>query len=459
MASISNHDSPYVGPEYSKDEGVETDKQTNTPITTDFVKTKVADAAQAAISPEELAKKVSFQGPESQESEKVHQRAMSELAPAESSAYVSPETAYVQEGEIVFSAPSQPLAVQAQKANLVALLGQELIITSNLEGPKKGYAPTVQRYLQGLKAEELSHLESLGSGHFKTTFKTYITTRNKLNEYTVKPVAVAAMQTPQEDKDGIVNAIQREKEMLILTAKQHIPGVLPNYGMMTTPHNEDFVVVTKFCNKGSVKNGFGEVGQTMQQRYTIIKNCWEALSQFHAAGFTHRDVKASNFLLHETQNKQIKSYVGDLGLACASNSKSREGRWKNMSVLPPFARTATQGMLSDPKIDTWAFGLMICNIMRAPHEGLAFDCDEEELAKSAIVQKWLDRSLSVAKAQDKVREFIDETFEKAPFSDNQDVNAACRLLVMQMMGASLDEIPDDAEITKAFAAIEKKIYT
>jgi serine/threonine protein kinase len=337
---------------------------------------------------------------------------------------------------------------ERHKEKFMSLMSQNLDVTSRY-GEENDIIPQLNERVNYLKSGNIgTNLEFIGQGQFKTAMKIMISSSNKFGEFKVKPLVVSAITLSDEMAHITKKTFENEKNIMILTAKDSIPGVLPNYGVLHDQQTGNYILVTKYCNKGDLKNYANTMlNNNKKKQIALLKQSWDGLKNFHKTGYSHRDIKLSNFLVHENKQQELKIYLGDLGLAFSSKEFLRDQLSSNLNLLPPFAKRDRSVNLTDPKLDTWAFGLMICNLMRMANPELAYNADEPQFSEILKTQTWMKPNLTQEEAQREVGRFIEETFEKAPLTNDKEVNDNLKKLVTQMMGKNLESIIDENEVT------------
>lgn len=362
-----------------------------------------------------------------------------------------------------------PATGEEMVAKLSDLHVSPLLVNPQYEGDTKHFEAvkdTLRVYESSGVDNAVSNLEVLGSGQYKVALRMNALMQKKSGELTLKPLVLATGISTHKPEDALLDAQKNEIKMVLANVKQKIPGVVPNYGVLQAPLTEEFVLISKFCNRGSLKDAIPTLFQSADtDKVSIIKQCWEPIAHFHQAGLSHRDIKMSNFMMHENAKKESKIYLGDLGLASPSTADEDEVKKlnSNLNLLPPFVFKDQKKMLADPKLDNWAFGLMICNMLRSPHPDLAFDADTKIVGKLSPVMPWLrfcmlsKNPMYAHEASGQIAQFIEETFDKAPISTNPNVNQAFKQLVMDLMQIDLQNIPDDAQISQRLAQIQQLV--
>jgi serine/threonine protein kinase len=361
--------------------------------------------------------------------------------------------------------------IQASKEQMISLIGADHISVSRFTG-EKDYLVKLKNHVKILNN---GNLEYLGKGEFKTVFKINLLVKNKLMQEVEKQIAMSvtkqAITEPKPtnayvsqldvelSKDlaipGRIQTVANELKMLLTTAENPIRGILPNYGVLYDAATHHFVLVTKFCNQGTLDHCFEKISQTDdEQKATLISQCWDNLANLHKAGFSHRDFKSSNILVDKNRKGELKFYLGDLGLSFKSDAKLDPGIKTNINLLPPFACGNPDG-LSNPKYDNWALGLLICEMMRKANPELAFNTDAQNVGDLAHSLPWLQFCLSknpkpeeIEKAKEQIAQFIEETFQKTALFTNEFKNLELKHLVTDLMRINPTQILDDEEVSR-----------
>jgi hypothetical protein len=126
------------------------------------------------------------------------------------------------------------------------------------------------------------------------------------------------------------------------------------------------------------------------RQVSLAKKCCrdalEALGSLHAKGFVHLDVKPENIL-----SKNGEGRLADLGFACKANIETQFfGTPAYFSPELLLARSEKRNILSDPKMDMYAFGMTLLMIVKPElAQGLLnaqYEAQDADWAKEKIVQ-------------------------------------------------------------------------
>lgn len=195
---------------------------------------------------------------------------------------------------------------------------------------------------------DFMHLESatsmLGRGGYAVVWKAL---------YRGDPVAVKELHGERISVRHI-KAFFREA---VLSTKLEHENILKFHGACVQP--PEFLMIFEWCNRGDLGNYLTEKRQMLTQdlRLNLATQATKALSVFHSKGLVHRDLKPTNYLVHETETKTIVK-LADFG-SCRSKH-DRMPLFEGISPLyaPPEIRQLIPWLLKNRDVaDTR--GLMI----------------------------------------------------------------------------------------------------
>lgn len=190
----------------------------------------------------------------------------------------------------------------------------------------------------------------LGSGGFGEVF---------LAEDAVIHDRQVALKVLSRDRSGDHSDLIWEMRTL---AKFSHPGIVAFHHYF---HHEDhLVLVMEYCAGGSVENRLGS-GAPISQNDVFLWGAalCEALSFVHGKGIVHHDIKPANILF--SQDGAIK--LGDFGVANRNAGTQR--------YLPPEMLLGESVTKTDPRVDVYALGLTLLEMLTGNHpfERLSFD--------------------------------------------------------------------------------------
>lgn len=283
---------------------------------------------------------------------------------------------------------------------------------------------------------DINSLNFLGSGNFKNVYKTTLEMKEK-----EKSLAVAVQKPNLQEKE--CTAFATELDRVIEIGSHHIRGLLPLYGVLQEKKTHREMMISKLC-AGDLGKEFADLDMATQNQ--VIKLAWDAVRSLHEAGYAHRDIKASNFLFYVSKKGKIKIYLSDFGLTIKSASSLRK-LMTNLSILDPYSYRKCKDrdhFVADPKSDTWAFGLMICQLIRKSNKESTFDGDSREQIEHEF-QNWTQNGAKANLIQSKKR--VADFIERTSFLSRPGLKD----LVKQMMAYDPNDRPSDEDIAKALS--------
>lgn len=133
---------------------------------------------------------------------------------------------------------------------------------------------------------------------------------------------------------------------------------------MNLPHficlsSTPFQIVTELCAAGSARDVIMKCGPFPElQAVVILKQLLKALDFIHTRSppICHRDVKASNVLLHETGRVKL----GDFGIATRDTGRMQTQIGSPYWLAPEMLPTPSNpnaAPVYDHRVDIWALGI------------------------------------------------------------------------------------------------------
>ncbi|KAI7878526.1 kinase-like protein [Lichtheimia hyalospora FSU 10163] len=137
-----------------------------------------------------------------------------------------------------------------------------------------------------------------------------------------------------------------------------------------------------YCNGGSLQQYVFDHHLTVGQLVYIIQAIASGLAEVHGHGYIHRDIKCDNIFLMQETNEIV---IGDFGVV--SVSPTADSDVEEAGVVLFWAPELVQRKIINRKIDIWALGIVILEILnggKAPYED---DNLTEEEIKDCILNK------------------------------------------------------------------------
>ncbi|GAB5591880.1 hypothetical protein Unana1_06780 [Umbelopsis nana] len=135
------------------------------------------------------------------------------------------------------------------------------------------------------------------------------------------------------------------------------------------------------CTGGSLQEYVFENRITVGQLVYILRSLVSGLHEIHRHGYIHRDIKCDNIFLTQETNEIV---IGDFGVV--SIQPTADSAAEEAGVVLFWAPESVQGRIIDSKVDIWALGIVIMEILnggKAPYEDE--ECSEDQI-KEIILQ-------------------------------------------------------------------------
>ncbi|KAI8339412.1 kinase-like domain-containing protein [Chlamydoabsidia padenii] len=146
-------------------------------------------------------------------------------------------------------------------------------------------------------------------------------------------------------------------------------------------HQEYVYLIMPLCAGGSLQQYVFDHHLTFGQLAHIITSIAAGLEEIHRHGYIHRDIKCDNIFLNDQANQVV---IGDFGVV--SITPAADSSVEEAGVVLFWAPELVQGKMVDKKVDIWALGIVILEIInggRAPYEDEKLD--EEEIKQRIIM--------------------------------------------------------------------------
>ncbi|KAG2187880.1 hypothetical protein INT44_000630 [Umbelopsis vinacea] len=131
-------------------------------------------------------------------------------------------------------------------------------------------------------------------------------------------------------------------------------------------HQECIYLVMPLCTGGSLQEYVFENRITVGQLVYILQALVSGLHEIHRHGYIHRDIKCDNIFLTKETNDVV---IGDFGVV--SIQPTADSSLEEAGVVLFWAPEAVEGRIVDSKIDIWALGIVVMEILnggKAPYE-------------------------------------------------------------------------------------------
>ncbi|KAG0735505.1 hypothetical protein G6F57_002713 [Rhizopus arrhizus] len=169
-----------------------------------------------------------------------------------------------------------------------------------------------------------------------------------------------------------------ENEIYSMTKCVH-PNILK---LLAVYLHEEFVyLIMPLCTGGSLQQYVFEHQLTFGQIVYIIRSIASGLERLHGYGYIHRDMKCDNIFLDQEKSGIV---IGDFGVV--SVSPTADSSIEEAGVVLFWSPELVQQKIVNYKIDIWALGIVILEILnggKAPYEDEGL---EEEEIKQRILE-------------------------------------------------------------------------
>ncbi|KAI9266083.1 kinase-like domain-containing protein [Sporodiniella umbellata] len=171
-----------------------------------------------------------------------------------------------------------------------------------------------------------------------------------------------------------------ENEIYSMTKCVH-PNILELFAVYL--HEEFVYLIMPLCTGGSLQQYVFEHQMSVGQIVYIIQSIASGLEKLHGYGYIHRDMKCDNIFLHQEKNSIV---IGDFGVV--SVSPTADSSIEEAGVVLFWSPELVQQKVVDYKIDIWALGIVILEVLsggKAPYEDEGLE--EEEIKQRILSVK------------------------------------------------------------------------
>ena len=128
------------------------------------------------------------------------------------------------------------------------------------------------------------------------------------------------------------------------------------YGMTKDPETKEFIIVTEFADKGSLRDVLSNFNKLFWRDKII--NCLHSIAcnpyLLHNLDYCHRDFHSGNILRGD------RIYLSDFGLSKPADVQRSDG--KVYGVLPFIAPEVLNGKPYTPASDIYSFGIIMTEL-------------------------------------------------------------------------------------------------
>ena len=201
--------------------------------------------------------------------------------------------------------------------------------------------------------------------------------------YLGKQIILKVLNT-QSLREGVV--LERFKREARILAKLDHPNIIKvlDFGM----HEHHFYISFEYFESRNLRQIFGALDLSVDQRRVILSRLLEAVRYAHQAGIIHRDIKPENILIDET----LELKLSDFGLAEMNTDSLVTDKFGLVGTPGYMSPEQIRGELLTPKSDLFSCGIVACELFLGIHPFLGRDINE---SLNAIVS--FDESTLLAK--------------------------------------------------------------
>ena len=185
-------------------------------------------------------------------------------------------------------------------------------------------------------------------------------------------VAVKIMMPPaqveSDTRTTFANRFIREAQTAAGIIHQNLVHVFD----VKVQHGINYLIM-EFIDGETADERLKRIGKLSEyQAFEIIKEAADGVTEAHARGIVHRDIKPDNIMISREGNVKVM----DLGLAKAFDNRQNQSMEKTVTGMimgTPFFMSPEQTYSSDigPKSDVWSLGVTLFNLLsnKLPFQG------------------------------------------------------------------------------------------
>ncbi len=141
----------------------------------------------------------------------------------------------------------------------------------------------------------------------------------------------------------------------------HLPHILKVYSVFQNEDEDTKGVLLEYCDKGDLYKALESKKYELELLLHLCAQTAEGLVALHKAKVVHGDIKPENILLKSSiGDSTVKVRIGDFDMAGHIGDEVPTARG-TLHYLPPEIKAGIP-MIVSPRLDTWAFGLVLFTV-------------------------------------------------------------------------------------------------
>ena len=195
------------------------------------------------------------------------------------------------------------------------------------------------------------------------------------DEYAVKEINVQNFSNE--------NLYNISRESLILKDMSHI-NIIKFHTFFT--YNKNFYIVMDYARGGELSSLLSSKKRLKEdQAKLIFRQIYNAVYYMHSKNIIHRDLKPNNILFLDEEKTHV--IIIDFGISGQSNGNQKESTKAGTELyLPPEILTGKE-FSSSTKIDMWALGIILYQMVEGCHPFEGKDGKENNILNNIIKNK------------------------------------------------------------------------